>query len=144
MSHLSIIPLGAVLTRPEPAHLPGALGCLPTGSRPRGVPEVSSSRRPLIFMDQSTEDVTAAQLIWGGRIRSMSPHRRHGRSVTEAAVRATLVVVLDVDAENANKLPAADDQQVVEALPPDRPDPTLGDSIGVGRPNRRADNLHIS
>jgi hypothetical protein len=32
----------------------------------RGVPEVSPSYRPLVFMDQSTEDVTAAQLTGAG------------------------------------------------------------------------------
>jgi hypothetical protein len=37
----------------------------------------------------------------------------------------------------------ADDQQLVEALPADGPDPTLGDSVGVGRLNRCADDLQI-
>jgi acyl-CoA synthetase (AMP-forming)/AMP-acid ligase II len=50
-------------------------------------------------MDQSTEDITAAQLTWGGCTRSRSLHRRHGRTVTEAAVRTAPVVVLDVGAQ---------------------------------------------
>ena len=39
---------------------------------PRGVPEVGSSRRPLIFVDQSTEDVTATQLTKGRRPRCVT------------------------------------------------------------------------
>jgi hypothetical protein len=38
-------------------------------------------------------------------------------------------------------VPAADDQAMVKALLADGPDPTLGDGVGVGRPNRRADDL---
>ena len=94
-------------------------------------------------MDQSTEDVMAAQLTLGGCTRSVSPHHRHGRTVTEAAVRTAPVVVLDVDAENADQLLAADDQQLVQTLSADRPDPALGNGVGVGRTNRRADDLHI-
>jgi hypothetical protein len=56
-------------------------------------------------------------------------------------VRTVLVVVLDVDVQDASKVPAADDQAMVKALLADGPDPTLGDGVGVGRPNRRADDL---
>ena len=41
----------------------------------------------------------------------------------------------------ANKVLAANDQEVVQALSPDGPNPTFVDSVGVGRPNRRADDL---
>jgi hypothetical protein len=75
------------------------------------------------------------------RTRSGTLHRRHGRTVTEAAVRTVLVVVLDVAAENANKVPTAEDQQVIQALPADCPDPPLGDRVGVGRTDRGADDL---
>jgi hypothetical protein len=34
-----------------------------------------------------------------------------------------------------------DDQQLVQALPADRPDPALNDGVGVGRPHRCADDL---
>src|SRR4030095_8695683 len=43
-----------------------------------------------------------------------------------------------------NQLLAADDQQLVEALTADRPDPPLGDGVGVGRLNRCADDLGAS
>ena len=63
-------------------------------------------------MDKPTEDVATTQPINGQRTRSVTPHRRYGRTVTEAAVRTALVVVLDVAAENADKVLAAEDQQV--------------------------------
>jgi hypothetical protein len=52
-----------------------------------------------------------------------------------------LVVVLDVAVQNANKVLAANDQEVVQALSPDGPNPTLGNGVGIGRPDRRADDL---
>jgi hypothetical protein len=48
------------------------------------------------------------------------------------------VVVLDVGAQDAKQLPAADDQEVVQALPAYGADPALGDGVGV---DRRADDL---
>jgi hypothetical protein len=59
----------------------------------------------------------------------------------EAAVRAVLIVVLDVTAQDVHKVLAADDQEVVKARSADGPDPAFGDGVGVGRPNRRADDL---
>jgi hypothetical protein len=53
--------------------------------------------------------------------------------MTKAAVRAASVVVLDVAPQNANKLLAADDQQLVQALLADRADPPLGRGVGIGR-----------
>ncbi len=53
--------------------------------------------------------------------------------MTKAAVRAALVVMLDVASQNANKLSATDDQQMVQALPADRPDPAFGDRVGPRR-----------
>jgi electron transfer flavoprotein alpha/beta subunit len=59
-------------------------------------------------MEQSTEEVGHVGAADLGRVHSLhasAPTAR--RTVTEAAVRTALVVVLDVDAENANKLLAA-------------------------------------
>jgi hypothetical protein len=49
--------------------------------------------------------------------------------------------MLDIGPQDTDKLLAADDQQLVQALPADRADPTLGDGIGVGRLHRCADDL---
>jgi hypothetical protein len=49
--------------------------------------------------------------------------------------------MLNVAAQNANQLLAADDEQLIQALPADRADPAFGDRVGVGRLHRRADDL---
>jgi hypothetical protein len=49
--------------------------------------------------------------------------------------------MLDVAPHDASKMLAANDQQMVQALPTHRPNPALSDGIGVGRSNRRADDL---
>jgi hypothetical protein len=40
-----------------------------------------------------------------------------------------------------NEVLTADDQELVEALTADRPDPALGDGVGIGRANRCEDDL---
>jgi hypothetical protein len=40
-----------------------------------------------------------------------------------------------------NEVLAADDQELVEVLTADRPDPALGDGVGIGRANRCEDDL---
>ena len=47
-------------------------------------------------------------------------------------MRAALVVLLDVASQDANTLLATDDQQRVEALPADRPEPALADAFALG------------
>jgi hypothetical protein len=61
--------------------------------------------------------------------------------VPKATVRAVLVVLLDVDAQNASKLLATDHQQLVKTLPAHGADPPLGKGVGVGRLHRCADHL---
>jgi len=58
----------------------------------------------------------------------------------QAAVRAALVVMLDVPAQNANKLLATYDQQLVKTFSADGTDPPLGDRVGVGRLHRCEDD----
>jgi hypothetical protein len=43
------------------------------------------------------------------------------------------VVVLDVDTQDAKKLPTPCDQEMVQALPAHAADPALGDSVGSRR-----------
>jgi hypothetical protein len=63
---------------------------------------------------------------------SCREHRKQQEPV-EAAVRAALAVVLDVASQDAYKLLAADDQQLVQTLAADRPDPAFGDGVGPSR-----------
>jgi hypothetical protein len=53
------------------------------------------------------------------------------------------VVVLDREVQDANKLPAPGDQEVVQALPAHGGDPALGDGVRVRGLDRRADDLSI-
>jgi hypothetical protein len=92
-------------------------------------------------MDQSAEEVTPTQPARDRSAPRFRDHRRHGRDVTKAAVRTALVVMLNVASQDATELVATDDQQLVQALPADRPHPTFGDGVGVGRLNGRANYL---
>jgi hypothetical protein len=92
-------------------------------------------------MDQSSEEVAPAQ---PGKDRSASRlprHRRHGRQVAKAAVRAVPVVMLHIDLQHAKKLAAADNQQPVKTLSAHGTDPPFGDGVGVGRLHRCGDDL---
>ena len=51
------------------------------------------------------------------------------------------IVVLDVDAQDAKKLPTPSDQEVVQALLAHGADPALGDGVSVRSLDRREDDL---
>src|SRR4029450_1511666 len=87
---------------------------------PRGVPEVGVSCCVLILMDQSTEDVAATQPAEVRGTPCFGSLGRHRRRVGQAAVRAALVVMLDLDPQDTDKLMAADDQQLLKTVPPQR------------------------
>jgi hypothetical protein len=84
-------------------------------------------------VDQSTEDVTAAQPANVRCAPCFGTHRWHRRRVAKAAVWTASIVVLDIGSQAANKLLAADDQQLVEALPADGADPAFGVCVGPRR-----------
>ncbi len=115
-----------------------------TATLARGVSEVGPSRCWLVFMDQSAEEVTPTQSARDRSAPWFRDHRRHGWDVTKAAVRTALVVMLDVALQDASEVLAADDQQLIKALPADGTDPALGDRVGVGRLHRCADDLGAS
>jgi hypothetical protein len=82
-------------------------------------------------MNQSTEDLATTQVSKSHRTCWVT-HRRYGRAQAEAAVRAVLVVVLDVAAQDANKVLAADDQEVVEAFSADVPTQRSATALALG------------
>ena len=57
-------------------------------------------------------------------------------------MRPPLVVVADMDAEDVLELATSEDQQPVEALPPDAANPALDVSVRVRSADRRPDCLH--
>ena len=93
-----------------------------------------------ILVDETTEAIPAsngAELsglidswvrgIWDGEI--------------QAAMRPRSVVVLDIDAQHVVEMTSASDQQPIETFGPNRLDPALRHGVGLGRQDRRADDL---
>src|SRR5919201_7109777 len=82
----------------------------------------------LVFVQQSTEPVVPTEAI---EPQSVICRRcfvfwrcvRERWPLAEGTMRPMRVVVLDVGAQDVLKLAAADDQQPVQALPPQAPDP---------------------
>jgi hypothetical protein len=56
-------------------------------------------------------------------------------------MRPVGVVAVDVDAQGTLKLPAAADQEPVEAVTPDGADPAFGERVCLRRAKRGADDL---
>jgi hypothetical protein len=77
-------------------------------------------RGELVFVDQPTEQVTAADAIEvdqvGNRWFVDRWHQGQGRSLLQRAVRPVLVVVQDIRREDVLEVAAAEDQQPVEAF----------------------------
>src|SRR4051812_38967348 len=65
------------------------------------------------------------------------------RLKVEGAVRPAAVVVTGIEAEDVFKLPAADDQQAVEALAADTADPARHVCVRIRRLVGRADELDL-
>jgi hypothetical protein len=95
----------------------------------------------MVLVEESAEQVASMHPAWltvaddpqvGGWTRRLQ---------SERPVGTVVVVVGDVDLEHLLKVPAAHDEQPVQALGPDRPDPALGVGVGVGRLHRRHKRL---
>ena len=56
-------------------------------------------------------------------------------------MRPVGVVVIDIDAQDTLELPAAADQEPVEAVAADGADPAFGERVCLGRAKRGADDL---
>ncbi len=52
-----------------------------------------------------------------------------------------MVIVLDVDAQNALEMAAGEDQEPIQTFSPYRPDPTLSECVGLRRVERRLDHI---
>ena len=89
-----------------------------------------------VLMDQPTESISShdppsrhqRQLVAGPKWRRLS----------QGAVRAVAVVMVDVLGQHRPQLPAAQDQHPVQQLPPNRAHPPLRVGVGPRRPHRRA------
>jgi hypothetical protein len=66
-----------------------------------------------------------------------------GRSEAERTMWPMGVVVVDVDAQDALKLVATDDQEPVEAVAPNGADPAFGERVCPRRSKRGANDLDV-
>jgi len=95
----------------------------------------------LVLVQETAEQVTSVyplQPILGEDPEAGGGIRRLQR---ERPVPAALVVMLDVDAEDLVQVPSPDDQQPVQALSADGPNPALGVGVRVGRLHGRQQDL---
>ncbi len=61
------------------------------------------------------------------------------RVEVESSVRSCAVVVVDIGAEDARKVPSTEDECPVQALGADRSHPALGEGVGLRSPERSED-----
>ena len=101
-------------------------------------------RGELVFVDQSAEQVAAADTIEaadiGRWLLATQPPCTCRRQLRECAVRPMLVVVPRVRREDVVEVAATDDEQPVEALAAGGPDPALGVSSSLRCADRRFDD----
>src|SRR5262249_20033139 len=100
-----------------------------------------SSRRELVFVDQSAEQAASPDAIEINDVSNLPPvaRRRHRerRQLTEWAVRPVLVVMGDVRGEDVVEVSTTDDQQPIEALAACAADPAFRVRSYSRRPHRR-------
>ena len=95
-------------------------------------------------MDQATESVTAADPIefdhFAGSSFVCGRPVRERRLLIERSVRPVFVVVERVARQHRFELATAEDQQPIEALATESPDPALSVRSSFWRPHRRLDH----
>ena len=93
-------------------------------------------------MKHPAESVASLELVW--RVRSGETEARrpwYRWCQPESAMWPMGVVVVNVDAQDALELPAAGDEELVEAVAADGADPAFGERVGLRRPKWGADDL---
>jgi hypothetical protein len=92
-----------------------------------------SCRAAMVLMDESAENVAAADLRPGYRLGTRSGV---GRLKVRAAMRSDPVVVLRVRAEDALQVASTEDEDVVETLSSNGADPSLSERVRPRRTGR--------
>src|SRR5262249_7285401 len=86
----------------------------------------------------------AAQYRYRDDLSSLSASMRRacsrcaGRLLSQRSMRAPVVEIADIFGQDLLQMALIEDEHVVQALAPDRPDPALGDGVGSRRSERRA------
>jgi hypothetical protein len=121
---------------PVSCRFPTPLGLLPWRFRHLWVPVIRFASCDLgILMDQSTKSSPSHNPpSRQDSSRFAGPERRH---LSQGAVWAVHVVVIDVRGQHSLQLPASDDQQPVQQLTTDGAHPPLRVGVGPRRPHRR-------
>lgn len=91
-------------------------------------------------MDESAEHVTSTDLLEISRLL-IDQFRDVRRSQVEAAMWAMCVVVAEVGTEHLIEMSTAEDERPIEALRPNRFDPSLGEGVGFRGMDRGRDHL---
>src|SRR5215468_4286808 len=79
------------------------------------------------------DDLSTLSAPTGRRCR-----RRAGRALPDRTMRAPVVEIADILAQDLLQMPLIEYEQMVEALDPDRSHPALGDRVGPRRSEWRA------
>ena len=70
--------------------------------------------------------------------------QRAGRALADRTMRAPVVEIADILAQDLLQMALIEDEHMVEALDPDRSHPALGDRVSAGRPERCANLMLLS
>jgi hypothetical protein len=93
-----------------------------------------------MLVDETAEQVASTNGPGVGGARRLAVQAiRSGQG--ESPVWALPVVVLDVHAEHPLQVSPAEDEHPIQALDPDGSDPSLGEGVGPGSSDGRADHL---
>ncbi len=95
------------------------------------------SRSSLILMRETAEQVASVDQGWLMVAAEGRSGCRVRRFQAKCSVRPMNVVVLDIDPEHLLEVTASDDQQPVQALGADGPDPAFRMGVRVGGLHRR-------
>jgi broad specificity phosphatase PhoE len=98
---------------------------------------VRSCRGAVVLVDEPAEPVSSPHLLPRSRSRVELSLRR---IELQPAVRTLPVVVVDEFLEHAFEVPSTKDERPVEALVPCRAHPALGERVGLGSPDRGAED----
>jgi hypothetical protein len=90
-------------------------------------------------VDEASEQIAAADSPDVGCPARSAWTDRRGQG--KAPVGPPALVVLDVHPEHTLEVPTAQDEHPIQALGPDRADPTLGEGVGLRCPDGRGDDL---
>ena len=96
-----------------------------------------------VFVDQAAEAIASVDALGWVRVAEASSLVRGWRRQLECSMRPVAVVMIDIDAEHLLELSAADDQDPVEAVTSDGPDPALGKRVRLRGLERCADHLQL-